>query len=142
MDVDLAYLVEYWKENREELASHGGVRDFNRRLQREWVIETGLIERIYTLDRGTTEILLERGLRENLIAASATNRDPALDDMSAIFQSRIDRIDLASGSLIAIGRHAALLEAFVGEGLAIENTETEGAYPQMMVWRLGFNEMR
>lgn len=78
VDTDLAYLVEYWNENREELASHGGVRDFNRRLQREWAIETGLIERIYTLDRGTTEILVERGLQENLIAASATNRDPAL----------------------------------------------------------------
>lgn len=77
-DADLGYLVEHWNENREELASHGGVRDFNRRLQREWAIETGLIERIYTLDRGTTEILLERGLRENLIAASATNRDPAV----------------------------------------------------------------
>ena len=26
VDTDLAYLVEYWNENREELASHGGSR--------------------------------------------------------------------------------------------------------------------
>jgi len=78
VDADLAHLVEYWNEHREELASHGGVQDFNRRLQREWVIETGLIEGIYTLDRGTTQILIERGLHENLISESATNRDPAL----------------------------------------------------------------
>ena len=77
-DNDLQRLSEYWDENREELVVHGAVQDFNERLKREWAIETGLIERIYTLDRGTTEVLLERGLRENLIPASATNRDPAL----------------------------------------------------------------
>ena len=77
-DADLQQLADYWDENREKLASHGAVSDFNARLKREWAIETGLIERIYTLDHGTTEVLLEQGLRNNLIAASATNRDPAL----------------------------------------------------------------
>ena len=77
-DTDLQRLSEYWDENREETGRARGRRDFNERLKREWAIETGLIERIYTLDRGTTEVLLERGLRENLIPASATNRDPAL----------------------------------------------------------------
>ena len=77
-DTDLRYLAEYWEEHREEMVSHGAVKDFNERLKREWAIETGLIERIYTLDRGTTEILLERGIEENLISAAATDRDPAL----------------------------------------------------------------
>ncbi|GAB4208530.1 MAG: hypothetical protein OHK0022_38220 [Roseiflexaceae bacterium] len=30
------------------------VDNFNERLRREWSIETGIIERIYTIDRGTT----------------------------------------------------------------------------------------
>lgn len=77
-DRNLRHLAEFWKEHREEMVAHGAVRAFNERLGREWAIETGLIERIYTLDRGTTEILLERGIHENLIAQSATNRDPAL----------------------------------------------------------------
>lgn len=77
-DGDLRQLAEFWNENRREMASHGAVRAFNERLGREWAIETGLIERIYTLDRGTTEILLERGIHENLIAQTATNLDPAL----------------------------------------------------------------
>ena len=64
---------------------------------------------------------------------------PTDDDWGNVYESRIDLIDLASGSLIATRRHDALLEAFVGDGLAIENTETEGAYPQMVVWRLGFD---
>lgn len=67
---------------------------------------------------------------------------PTDGDMSAIFQSRIDLIDLASGSFIATRRHDALLEAFAGDGLAIENAETEAAYPRMVVWRLGFDANR
>lgn len=77
-DGDLRHLAEFWNENRQEMAAQGAVRAFNERLGREWAIETGLIERIYTLDRGTTEILLERGIHENLIAQTATNRDPAI----------------------------------------------------------------
>lgn len=77
-DPDLRHLAEFWNENRQEMVAHGAVKAFNERLGREWAIETGLIERIYTLDRGTTEILLKRGIHENLIAQTATNRDPAL----------------------------------------------------------------
>lgn len=46
---------------------------------------------------------------------------------------RIDLIDLPSGSLLATRRHHALLEAFVGDGLVIENVETELSYPEMVV---------
>lgn len=77
-DPDLRNLADFWNESRQEMMAHGAVRAFNERLGREWAIETGLIERIYTLDRGTTEILLERGIHENLIAQTATNRDPGL----------------------------------------------------------------
>lgn len=48
-------------------------------------------------------------------------------------------VDLTRGSFIATRRHDALLEAFVGDGLAIENRETETGYPEMLVWRLGFD---
>ena len=51
---------------------------FTQRLKREWAIETGLIERVYTLTRSVTKVLIERGLREELIPSSATDRDPAL----------------------------------------------------------------
>ena len=48
--------------------------------------------------------------------------------------------DLNNGSFIATSRHDTPLEAFVGDGLAIENVETELGYPEMVVWRLGFDE--
>ncbi len=35
------------------------VDEFNERLKREWAIETGIIERLYTLDRGTTQQLIK-----------------------------------------------------------------------------------
>ena len=67
---------------------------------------------------------------------------PTDDDMKAIYETRVDLIDLASGLLIARRRHDALPEAFVGAGLLIENVETELSYPEMVVWRLGFGDPR
>ena len=77
-DSDLHQLADNWREHREDLGAQGVIADFNERLKREWAIETGLIERVYTLTRGITEILIERGLREEFIPSSATDRDPAL----------------------------------------------------------------
>ena len=51
-------------------------KDFLERLERSWAIETGIIEGLYDIDRGTTRTLVERGLVANLIDRSATNRDP------------------------------------------------------------------
>jgi len=45
----------------------------NERLRREWSIETGIIERIYTIDRSTTRLLIEQGIAA-LIPYGATNR--------------------------------------------------------------------
>ncbi|MYB06834.1 MAG: Fic family protein [Gemmatimonadetes bacterium] len=78
VDSDLHQVADYCRESREELGAEGAIADFNERLKREWAIETGLIERVYTLTRGTTEVLIEHGLREELIPSSATDRDPAL----------------------------------------------------------------
>ena len=65
---------------------------------------------------------------------------PTDEDFRQIFQSRIDLIDLTSGSLIATGLHDPLLEAFAEDGLAIENVDSELRYhPQMVIWSLDFN---
>ena len=77
-DSDLHQLADRWNEHRDELGAEGAIADFGERLKREWAIETGLIERVYTLTRGITEVLIERGLREEYIPSSATDRDPAL----------------------------------------------------------------
>ena len=61
-DGELPALVEVWKDQGGALANPGAVSEFSERLNREWAIETGIIERAYTLDRGTTETLIEKGI--------------------------------------------------------------------------------
>lgn len=77
-DADLHRLAAEWTGIRENPGSGAAIAEFSERLKREWAIETGLIERVYTLTRGITEVLIEHGLREELIPSSATDRDPAL----------------------------------------------------------------
>jgi Fic family protein len=60
-------LRDAWIEQRDGLAESGALDRFNRRLVRRWSIETGIIERLYTLDRATTELLVQRGLDSALV---------------------------------------------------------------------------
>ncbi len=46
------------------------------RLARRWAIETGIIEGLYTLDRGVTETLVLRGISAELIEQGSTNTEP------------------------------------------------------------------
>ena len=64
---ELGALAEVWSERRQQLNSRQEYLDFQRRLMREWAIETGLIERLYTLDRGITQLLIEHGIRAAVI---------------------------------------------------------------------------
>lgn len=70
-DRELRALSGVWIERRERLGESDDVREFTERLKREWAIETGLIERLYTLDRGVTELLIEHGVNAALIPHTA-----------------------------------------------------------------------
>jgi fido (protein-threonine AMPylation protein) len=74
-DHGVARLREDWEARREVLPAVV-LKDFRQRLARRWAIETGIIERLYDLDRGTTELLVERGFDAALIRAGATDVDP------------------------------------------------------------------
>ena len=63
------------RQAREE-ANPKAYSGFLDRLTRSWAIETGIIEGLYTLDRGVTETLVMRGISEELIEQSSTNKDP------------------------------------------------------------------
>ena len=54
------------------------VEDFDERLNREWAIETGIVERIYTLDEGTTRLLIEQGIDASLITHDDNGGSPEL----------------------------------------------------------------
>lgn len=69
---ELRALAQVWREQRQRLAQGDAFRRFEERLKREWAIETGLIERLYTLDRGVTELLIEHGVKAALIPHGST----------------------------------------------------------------------
>jgi hypothetical protein len=71
---ELPSLVTVWSEQAQRLRSSGEFKTFMDRLCREIAIETGIIERLYTLDRGITRLLIEQGINEALIPHGATDR--------------------------------------------------------------------
>jgi hypothetical protein len=75
---ELRSLAEVWADQRDLLEQTENLRSFNTQLQRQWAIETGVIERVYDLDIGTTELLIQKGIDEGLIPTSATNRNPRI----------------------------------------------------------------
>lgn len=71
-------LQRQWTVYRQarEAAQPDAYSGFLERLTRSWAIETGIIEGLYTLDRGMTETLVMHGISANLIEESATNKAP------------------------------------------------------------------
>jgi len=65
---ELRALTSVWREKKEVLEDDGAYKEFIKKLQREWAIETGIIERLYTWDRGVTEVLIEQGIESSIIS--------------------------------------------------------------------------
>ena len=60
---ELAALALVWSEQRQRLATQEAYIQFQERLMREWAIETGLVERLYSFDRGITQLLIDHGIQ-------------------------------------------------------------------------------
>lgn len=84
-DTDLAIdmaairpLYESWHSVKKKLqqSSSTNLQSFTDRLVRSLSIETGILERLYDLDRGTTEALVAQGFAEDLVARTSTDVDP------------------------------------------------------------------
>lgn len=98
--IDLAAmrpLYESWQASRGRLqeSSQAQLAEFNRRLIRRLSVETGILERLYDLDRGTTEALVAHGFAEDLVSHSSTNIEPSrlidiLRDQEAAIQLVMD----------------------------------------------------
>jgi Fic family protein len=73
---DLGSLAPIWREQAARLRNTKVFLDFNERLKRQWAIETGIIEGLYSIDRGTTMLLIEHGLELSLLQHGSTDRPP------------------------------------------------------------------
>ncbi len=59
---ELNSLALVWVEQLEGIEQTRSFAEFNQRIKREWAIETGLIERLYSLDRGIVELMMQHGI--------------------------------------------------------------------------------
>lgn len=89
-DPELRALKSVWAEAREQLDAEGLSR-FNEKLTRQMAIETGIIERVYTLDRGVTQLLIEQGIDAAFIPHDATDKDPEL--VAAIIRDQHEALE-------------------------------------------------
>lgn len=76
VDPDLHAFMRRWTERLSEIQSSRAYENFTARLRRQWAIETGVIERLYTLEEGITTVLIEHGLEHVQIPHEATDADP------------------------------------------------------------------
>ena len=73
---ELSALRDVWSEQAQELGESQALAEFNARLAREWAIETGILEQLYTIDEGVSRLLIEQGLHSSLIPHGTTDQDP------------------------------------------------------------------
>jgi hypothetical protein len=81
LSIDLSELESVqsaWAEAHNKLkeSSPENLKAFNERLARYWSIETGILERLYDIDRGTTLLLIEHGFVVDYVDRAATNKEP------------------------------------------------------------------
>lgn len=67
---DLKRERRIWEIERQRLKDTKALQEFHRRLVVEWAVETGILENLYDLDRGTTTLLTQKGIREDLISGN------------------------------------------------------------------------
>jgi prophage maintenance system killer protein len=113
--IDLAAmrpLYENWRAAKTRLqeSSQSQLAEFNRRLVRRLSVETGILERLYDLDRGTTEALVAHGFAEDLVSHSSTNIEPSrlidiLRDQEAAIQLVMD----------CVAKHRVLAKGLIHE---------------------------
>ncbi len=90
-DGELESLKRVWADQKAALIEFGTLDEFEKRLRREWAIETGIIEHVYTLDRGVTKILIEKGIAAALIPHGASDKDP--ERVARIIQDHYDALE-------------------------------------------------
>ncbi len=92
-NLELAALAKVWHELKTELERSGQYQEFLKKLQREWSIETGIIERLYTWDRGVTEVLIEQGIDASLIAHKSGLKFERAVQITSIIEDHLEAID-------------------------------------------------
>lgn len=85
-------LQKLWRVQRARIEHHGAWPAFWERMVRWWSIETGVIERVFDLSLGVTQILIEHGFAASLIPHGESDK-PA-DEVVEILKDHASSIDM------------------------------------------------
>lgn len=88
---ELPALAAAWKEQRESLSKTEGLAEYNQQLAREWAIETGILEGLYTLNLNLTRLFIKEGINEALITRDSTDQPPELT--AALIHDQKEAVD-------------------------------------------------
>src|SRR2546425_4134046 len=143
-DSGLESLAAIWKEQSATLVKRDALAQFNERLRREWAIETGIIENLYSIDRGITQLLIEKGIETSLIPHGSTDKPaeqivPILKDQEEVLDGIFDfvarRRELSTSYIKelhqAFTRHQDTVTAINGLGRSIEVPLLRGQWKQL-----------
>lgn len=85
--------IKAWERKRRELGgSKTALSQFQDELRRRWAIETGIIERLYDISRGTTKALIERGFLASLISHDDATMPP--DRLVTVLNDHLEGLDM------------------------------------------------
>lgn len=63
------------KEKQAEIQKDTEIlKDFNKKTERRWIIETGIIEELYYIDRSTSDKLVEQGFDRDILTKGITDK--------------------------------------------------------------------
>lgn len=107
---ELRALSRVWMERKSAMTASSVYDEFVKKLQREWAIETGIIERLYTWDRGVTEVLIEQGIDASVIAHRGGLEEAQAQNIHAMIT---DHYEIVNGLFEYVKGDAAITEVFI-----------------------------
>jgi Fic family protein len=90
---ELQALASVWQEKKGQLENDGAYKEFIKKMEREWAIETGIIERLYTWDRGVTEVLIEQGIEASIISHRGGVSQIHAEHIQAVINDHLNIVD-------------------------------------------------
>ena len=89
---ELRSLQDLWEEKRDRISRERAFAQFEIELKREWAIETGLIERLYTLDQGIVQVLITNGIVADYIPSSVSQNAKQIELIIKDHESALEHL--------------------------------------------------
>ncbi|HEX4420151.1 MAG TPA: Fic family protein [Kofleriaceae bacterium] len=89
---EMRALQQLWRVQRARIEQHGAWPEFWARMVRWWSIETGVIERVFDISLGVTQILTDQGFAASLIPHGESDR--SADEVIQILKDHESSLDM------------------------------------------------